>query len=147
VFRQTRTTESESGFEVIGRKVELVVLAKDFHHAMTVNRQRLAYVSDLICKRDFQRVETVAGILNHLRFLDPERKKLRTQTRVEIAQQRRSVPVVCPDERKRWIVKIVNRRSFAQKLGIDRDAKVLAHAFAGVNFERRNHMPLDTAGQ
>src|SRR5687768_17883936 len=41
-------------------KIQLLVLAKNIHHFMTIDAQRLADISDFVRETNFQRVKTVA---------------------------------------------------------------------------------------
>ena len=66
VLRQARAAEGEARLQVVGREVELRVLAEDVHHLVAVDAERLADVADLVGEADLQRVPGVVGVLHHL---------------------------------------------------------------------------------
>src|SRR5207244_7833789 len=66
VLRQAGPAEREARPEIRGGNVELRVHAHEIHHGVSIDFQRLADSADLIGKGDFQRMEGVARVLEHL---------------------------------------------------------------------------------
>src|SRR5262245_62102240 len=82
VFGKAGSPERVSRLQVVGREVELRILAEDLHHPMTVDTKRLAERSYLIGKRHFESMEAVASVFHHLRLFDPDREHRRIEMRV-----------------------------------------------------------------
>src|SRR5262249_55374047 len=105
---------------------------------MAVHAQRFADRSDLVGKGHLQRVERVAGVLDHFGFLDPDLQYGRGQMGVEPAERRGGVFVIRADQGERRVVEVVDRGAFAQEFRIDGHAEVTPRAFPRIDLEGGN---------
>ena len=126
VLRQARAAEREARLQVIRREVQLVVLAEDVHHLVAVDADALAQVADLVGEDHLHRVPRVARVLHHLGDADAGAEERRLDVLVERLGRRRVGGVVVADQRQRRMAEVLERRSLAQELGVDRDAEALA---------------------
>src|SRR5205823_12394202 len=139
VLGQARAAESEAGPEVMRRQVELGVLAENLHHAVAVQLQGLAAVSDLVCKADLERVPGVVRVLDHFSGLDvgadQRRGKLRIQARKQVAARAGQLS----DHGLRRIEVVVYRGCLAQKLGIRTHPEIGPGVPSGAGLQRWYH--------
>ena len=70
VLWQARSAESKARFHVHRRNVEARVPADKFHHRAAVHVRTARETADLIGECDLDRVERVAGVLEHLGHAD-----------------------------------------------------------------------------
>src|SRR5262249_5929018 len=85
IFGQTGTPKGEARFQVGRRNVEFRVAAKDVHHAMAIDGQRLAHVSNLVPEGDLERMPCVVDVLDHFGDFDGCLHERRLDADVEAA--------------------------------------------------------------
>ena len=98
---------------------------------MAVDVELLAQVADLVREADLQRVPGVARVLDHLRDADAGADERRVDRLIERDRAARVGRVVVADERQRRLAEVLQRRAFAQELGVDRHAEAVAVLLAG----------------
>src|SRR6266536_6358685 len=139
VLWQTGATESKSGFKIVRRDVQLRIFAKDLHHFMAINAHAFTEISDLIRKTYFKRVKGVGGVFDQLSYWNGGPFHGCFYARIQSGNSFRGTIVTGPDDRKRRMIKIMNRRGFAHELGIHADAEVLSILFTRLLLEQRPH--------
>src|SRR4051794_20572409 len=125
ILRQTRAAEWIPRLQIVRRQVELGIATKQRHDALRVYLQFLANATDLVCKNNLRRVESIAGVLHHLgrgpvynlRILSKKRER-------QILWWFR--PVVCADYRQRWVLEICHRGALAQEFRKIKDPELSA---------------------
>ncbi|HXV75023.1 MAG TPA: hypothetical protein VD788_01800 [Candidatus Polarisedimenticolaceae bacterium] len=147
VLRQTRATEREPRLEIGRRDVELPVVADQRHDRMRVDADGLADSPDLVGEGDLQRVEGVAGVLQHLGGRDRGADELARQVPEQLAQQILRTLSVDADDGERRAIVILDRRAFAEELGLKAEAEAHAGGHSGVLLDQRPDQLVDRARQ
>src|SRR5690606_24977955 len=146
VLRQARAAEREAGAQIGGRDVEARVLANEPHDVPRIDAEALAQTPDLVRERNLERMEDVAGELQHLRDpvsgLEERRGELAEQLPDLLGGARRGAA----DYRERRIVKIVDGRALAKELRLEAHAEVDARTLPGVLLQNGAYDVLRGAG-
>src|SRR3989441_1479490 len=140
ILWEARAAECEARLQVVGREVQLLVATEDVHHFVAVDTDALAQVADLVREADFQRVPRVVRVFHHLGDADAGADERRVDRLVEGNGPARVGCVVVADEGERGLAEILERRAFAEELGIHRHAEAVAVLLAGLALERRDHL-------
>ena len=90
---------------------------------MAVDVELLAQVADLVREAHLQRVPRVARVLHHLGDADARADERRVDRLIERDRAAGVGRVVVADERQRRLPEVLERRAFAQELGVDRHAE------------------------
>ncbi len=67
VLGQTRPPEWIPRFEIIGRQIQLGILAEQVHHRAGVQAHLLPHAANLVGKNNLRGVECITGVFHHLR--------------------------------------------------------------------------------
>ena len=146
-FGKQEPPKANPGLKVVGRDIELGILAKDLHHFVTIDIHPFAQVSDLIRKTDFESVKCVRGILDHLRHRYGRPLDLSSDGGIESGNLIARVVVAGSNDREGRMVKISDRGRFTHELRVHADAEFLSFAFAGYFLEQRQNCAFHRAGQ
>src|SRR5206468_8295677 len=139
VLWQTRATESKSGSEVIGRDVQLRILAKNLHHSVAINTHSLTEISDLIRETYLQCVKCVRGVLSQLSYRNGSALHRSFQAGIQSGNSFGSTIAAGADDRKGRMIEIMNCRGFTHELGIHANTEVSSILFTRFLFEQRSH--------
>ena len=106
---------------------------------MAINTHALTEIPDLIRETYFKRVKCVGDVLDQLGYWNGRLLHRGFQARIQSGNSFDSTIVTGPNNRKRRMIKIMNRCGFAHELRIHADAEVLSVLFARFLFQQGPH--------
>ena len=143
IFRKTGTPISDARVEIV--RADAFVQAHPLRHQLRVRADPLADHRDLVDERDPRREESIRRVLHHLRRVYVRRDQDRCfQRRIESGDLLRRLPIVASDHHAVRMHEVLDRRAFAQELGVGDNGRVmlgvslLQHARNHVSGKRRH---------
>ena len=102
---------------------------------MTVNRERLADVADLIAERNLERMKAIARVFDHCGGANTHDKNGSVHILIKTAHEHR-VFFLRADQSKRRRVEVPERCPFAKEFRVYSDADVAPNLLSRAGFER-----------
>ena len=139
LFGQAGAAIGKAGLEVIGRQVQLGVLAEDVHDIMAVDVQRLGKPTHFVGKADFGRVPDVVDIFDHLGGRDRSRDRVCVNRQIDFVQDVCRPVASRANHRLGRSVKVGHGHTFAQEFGVKGHAEINAEFLARDALKDRRH--------